>query len=68
MEYIVRQNSDFYGKVLFHTKYYVILRSCLQRRENPAEANLVTKPTQDTFVLAWSKGANEQKSERYRLR
>ena len=29
---------------------------------------LVIKPTQDTFVLAWRKGAHEQKSEHCRLR
>ena len=28
----------------------------------------ITNPTQDTFVLAWRKGAHEQKSERYRSR
>ena len=28
----------------------------------------ITKPTQDTFVLAWGKGANKHKSEHYRKR
>ena len=28
----------------------------------------IIKPTQDTFVLAWRKGAHEQKSEHYRPR
>ena len=32
------------------------------------KGNLVIKPTQYTFVLAWGKGAHKQKSERYRLR
>ena len=46
---------------------YEVLCHCERSVAISRKGTLFIKPTQDTFVLAWRKGANKQKSEHYCL-
>ena len=48
---------------------YEVLCHCEEQSDVAiSRKGIILNPTQDTFVLAWRKGAHKQKSERYRLR